>query len=71
MELDRKKWTKKYLIRLPKDAKPKEFYKDKNEKELIKTAIEEIFNVDLDIEDIIRADILKKKFYEQRDRITP
>jgi len=64
MELERKNWKKKFLIRLPKDAEPKEFY-DKDEKELIKTAIEEIYGVDMDIQDIIRADIQKFNKYKQ------
>jgi len=37
MDLKRKNWTKKFLVRLPKDAKAKN---DADEKKLIKTAFD-------------------------------
>jgi len=61
MVLERKKWTKKFLVRLPKDAKPKDFLSNQTETELIKIAFEEIYGIDMDIQDIIRADIQKFK----------
>jgi len=60
MELERKKWTKKFLVRLPKDAKP---VNDDDEKKLIQCAFEGIYNIELDEQDIIRADIQKFHHY--------
>lgn len=61
MELERKKWTKKFLVRLPKDAKP---VSDHDEKNLIKWSFEDIYGIQMDEQDIIRADIQKFHHYK-------
>ena len=55
------KKSKKFLIRLPKDAKPTN---NEDEVKLIRWAFEDIYNIKMDDDDIIRADILKQKHYK-------
>ena len=52
------KKSKKYLIRLPKDAKPTN---NEDEIKLIRWAFEDIYGISMDDDDIIRADILKHR----------
>ena len=56
MDLERKDWTKKFLVRLPYNVKPKD---NADEIKLIKWAFEDIYNITMNEKDIIRADALK------------
>ena len=69
MELERKNWTKKFLVRLPKDAKPQN--EDVDETRLIQGAFEGIYGIELDEQDIIRADhhYLKEESHKESEHL--